>query len=90
MYACEGKHLSLECPVGSYIEVNTTMYGRQSRRICPLNFITSFCKAKGSDEKVKEICQGKQNCSVMASNRVFGDPCKLQRKYLAVSYRCVR
>ena len=33
-------------------------------------------------------CQGKVACHIQASNRMFGDPCHLNPKYLEVQYLC--
>lgn len=33
-------------------------------------------------------CNGKNSCTVSASNSVFGDPCGGTYKYLEVSYVC--
>ncbi|KAJ8049172.1 D-galactoside-specific lectin [Holothuria leucospilota] len=48
-----------------------------------------LCSAGNAKQIVSNICNDKVNCSVTASNRVFGDPCKDTRKYLRVNYTCV-
>lgn len=34
-------------------------------------------------------CAHKQNCSVLASTNMFGDPCPGTHKYLEAHYQCV-
>uniref|UniRef100_A0A3Q2NR74 SUEL-type lectin domain-containing protein n=1 Tax=Fundulus heteroclitus TaxID=8078 RepID=A0A3Q2NR74_FUNHE len=48
------------------------MYGRSNRETCP---------HKSADEVAKR-CNWKRNCSVPATNAVFGDPCPGTSKYL--------
>jgi len=38
--------------------------------------------------KVKGMCDGKNSCSIPATNKQFGDPCKGVKKYLSVKYQC--
>lgn len=34
-------------------------------------------------------CAHKQNCSVLASTNMFGDPCPGTHKYLEAHYQCI-
>lgn len=36
------------------------------------------------------MCNGKNTCSVDATNQVFTDPCRGTYKYLSVNYKCVK
>ena len=47
------------------------------------------CNAAASLAKVKAACVGKRNCTVLASNAVFGgDPCVNTKKWLAAEISC--
>ena len=39
---------------------------------------------------VSKECTGKRNCTIEASNSIFGDPCPDVEKMLDVSYECVK
>ena len=88
---CEHETLSIECPEGHRIKVNSALYGRQlGGNVCPHNSIkTTDCAAPTSLEVVKDECAGKQSCEVKASNGVFDDPCVGTFKYLEVDYTCI-
>merc|ERR1712002_86949 len=89
---CEGQKLSLECPEGEVIMVNSSNYGRllSGEEMCPHNSIWDHeCRAQNSLEIVTDKCDGKNSCDVKAKNKVFGDPCRYTYKYLEVSHACV-
>jgi len=46
------------------------------------------CSAANSSVIVSAACTGKQNCSVAADIRVFGDPCSGTPKHLAINVTC--
>ena len=37
---------------------------------------------------VKAACQGQRECTIAATNAVFGDPCGGTYKYLTINYQC--
>lgn len=79
----------IECPTGE-INIEYANYGRTDDDVCPTQTPSrTNCLAKGSEEKVKNECYGKTNCSIHASNSVFGDPCDGVEKYLEVKFTCV-
>ncbi|KAJ8044936.1 Rhamnose-binding lectin [Holothuria leucospilota] len=89
--ACEGSTLSLTCPSNTRLNIITANYGRNAGRdVCPHRHIrvTSGCNASSSLGKVRAACQGRQSCSIRASNSVFGDPCFRTYKYLEATYVC--
>ena len=88
--ACEDKNLEIRCGQGKVIVVSHANYGRTS--VLPFcgsifHFSTS-CSSSVSLSKVSEMCNGKQNCDIEASNSIFGDPCRRTKKYLEVTYTC--
>ena len=56
---------------------------------CPSKHLkTTDCAAKGSLREVRSNCNGKNSCTVKASNSVFGDPCFGTFKYVEMVYIC--
>uniref|UniRef100_A0A671S5W8 SUEL-type lectin domain-containing protein n=1 Tax=Sinocyclocheilus anshuiensis TaxID=1608454 RepID=A0A671S5W8_9TELE len=47
------------------------------------------CYTLNSQTVVTSVCEGKNSCSILASNSVFSDPCVGTIKYLYISYSCV-
>ncbi|XP_037039231.1 L-rhamnose-binding lectin CSL3-like [Bradysia coprophila] len=92
--ACEHSNLEIECERGERISVLQANYGRTTRRTCSNNgngpVLTTNCKSQRSVEIVRANCGDKRQCTVSASNGVFGDPCVGTLKYLEVMYLCVR
>ncbi|KAH3853804.1 uncharacterized protein LOC127875396 [Dreissena polymorpha] len=88
---CEGSSMYLSCPPGQVLYVHSGVYGRtQGSVICPYpQYIRSTnCVSPTSTVKVVNLCNGKNQCSITATNGVFGDPCDGTYKYLEVKYVC--
>ncbi|XP_072178781.1 L-rhamnose-binding lectin CSL3-like [Diadema setosum] len=87
---CEHSTLSLSCPSGQTIIIGDALYGRTTgASVCPHSSIrTENCRAASSLSRVKSSCEGRNSCSVAATNGVFGDPCVGTYKYLEVQYDC--
>lgn len=51
-------------------------------------FAKSKCDAHNSTAIVTHLCVGKNICSLKASRKLFGDPCRLVVKHLSVSVTC--
>lgn len=86
---CEGSTMIIKCPTGK-INIEYANYGRTDGNVCSDTTIsTTDCRAQDSEEKVKNECDGKTNCSIHAKNSVFGDPCGGVKKYLEVKFTCV-
>jgi len=86
---CEGLSHSIHCYGGKRINIIEANYGRLTGGdICPGPVKTTYCGAARSQAKVRKACEGTQQCSLQATNSIFGDPCKGTKKYLEVRYRC--
>uniref|UniRef100_A0A3B4G1K2 L-rhamnose-binding lectin CSL2-like n=1 Tax=Pundamilia nyererei TaxID=303518 RepID=A0A3B4G1K2_9CICH len=88
---CEGSLAHLYCDVGQVILVYGAYYGRLDKTTCSFRRPDSqiqnvYCS--NPTPKVAERCNGKNSCTIRASNSVFGDPCVGTYKYLEVSYVC--
>ncbi|XP_056588714.1 L-rhamnose-binding lectin CSL2-like [Triplophysa dalaica] len=89
---CESDTASLSCAKGS-IKVLSANYGRMNQITCstgkPANQLSNDrCTQNTSQSVVFSRCDGKQDCSIPATNNVFIDPCVGTYKYLNVSYVC--
>lgn len=91
-YACEGKTLMIECEGGDLINLIRANYGRFSITICNDHGNVDWsvnCMSPKSLRVLHSKCAQKQNCSVLASTNMFGDPCPGTHKYLEAHYQCV-
>ncbi|XP_042859816.1 latrophilin Cirl-like isoform X4 [Penaeus japonicus] len=91
-YACEGSTMNMECDPGHVINLIRANYGRFSITICNEHGNTEWsvnCMSARSHRVLHDKCTQRQNCSVAASTRGFGDPCPGTLKYLEAHYQCV-
>ncbi|KAL0810102.1 hypothetical protein ABMA28_010908 [Loxostege sticticalis] len=91
-YACEGKTLKIGCSEGSVIHLIRANYGRFSITICNDHGNIDWsvnCMSTRSLRVLHSRCSMHQNCSILASTNVFGDPCPNTLKYLEAHYQCV-
>ncbi|XP_066500006.1 L-rhamnose-binding lectin CSL3-like isoform X2 [Hoplias malabaricus] len=91
--SCEGSYISLDCG-GSVVNVLLANYGRRDSTTCsagrPVSEITKTdCYVTNSLATVKTICEGKNSCTLSATNDVFTGPCVGTYKYLSMTYTCV-
>uniref|UniRef100_A0A3Q2VBZ0 SUEL-type lectin domain-containing protein n=1 Tax=Haplochromis burtoni TaxID=8153 RepID=A0A3Q2VBZ0_HAPBU len=68
-------------------------YGRHDKTTCsagrPASQLQDVqCSSQTSTSVAAERCNGKNSCTISASNSVFGDPCVGTYKYLEVVYTC--
>ncbi|XP_070824328.1 L-rhamnose-binding lectin SML-like [Chaetodon trifascialis] len=89
--ACEHSLAHLYCDEGQVIFVYGADYGRRDHTTCsykrPGSQIENvYCS--NPTRKVADSCNGKNSCTIRASNSVFGDPCAGTYKYLEVAYVC--
>ena len=82
---CEDQKATLRCPKGRKLDIQYANYGRLKGNVCGSVIFPKDCKEEDSLETVKADCEGKNECSLEANNRKFGDPCWGTKKYLEVS-----
>lgn len=80
-------------PNNHFIKVSVADYGRTNNETCstgrPAGQISNVhCSQNSSLSVLTTQCDGKQDCSIPATNTVFGDPCVGTYKYMSVSYTC--
>lgn len=95
-YVCEGKTLKIECGPEEVIKVIRANYGRLSSEVCSasddvgeVSIYSTHCLLENSLRVLDIECSYRQNCSILATNSVFGDPCYGTTKYLEVVYQCI-
>ncbi|XP_063812509.1 protein eva-1 homolog C isoform X2 [Pseudophryne corroboree] len=93
--ACDGEHLTLQCPRHSTVSILSAFYGRplQGSPACAppdaMHTPHHTCLAQTALQKVLDECQNLRSCQLPVNSRVFGlDPCPGTIKYLLVSYKC--
>ncbi|XP_068218280.1 latrophilin Cirl-like isoform X8 [Palaemon carinicauda] len=82
----------MECDPGHVINLIRANYGRFSITICNEHGNTEWsvnCMSPRSHRVLHDKCSQRQNCSVPASTRGFGDPCPGTLKYLEAHFQCV-
>uniref|UniRef100_A0A673LZS5 L-rhamnose-binding lectin CSL2-like n=1 Tax=Sinocyclocheilus rhinocerous TaxID=307959 RepID=A0A673LZS5_9TELE len=84
----------LFCHDGTVIRIHSANYGRTDSSTCSTGrpasqLAKTDCYALNSQTVVTSGCEGKNSCSILASNSVFSDPCVGTFKYLYISYSCV-
>ncbi|XP_056589525.1 uncharacterized protein LOC130409523 [Triplophysa dalaica] len=92
LITCEGETAKPSCAKGT-IKVRSANYGRTNKTTCstgrpPHQLSNVQCRQSTSLSVVAKQCDGKQDCSIPATNKVFSDPCVGTYKYLNVSYTC--
>lgn len=86
---CEGEKMELSCQPNWTLKVEYGNYGRTSNDVCTKWYnIHWSTECTSGESKVQSTCAGKESCEIDASNGVFGDPCRLTKKYLQVKYHC--
>uniref|UniRef100_A0A3P9DNS5 SUEL-type lectin domain-containing protein n=1 Tax=Maylandia zebra TaxID=106582 RepID=A0A3P9DNS5_9CICH len=88
---CEGSEANLQC--GQVLVIHGANYGRRDKTTCSAGRPASQlqvvqCSSQTSTSVVAKSCNGKNSCTISASNSVFGDPCVGTYKYLEVDYTC--
>ncbi|XP_043927361.1 protein eva-1 homolog C isoform X2 [Protopterus annectens] len=96
-HACDGDHITLQCPRHSTISIQSAFYGSgaYSFERCPKQQLGIVgkeswnCLADTTLQKVTDECQNQRACQLLVNSHLFGpDPCPDLTKYLLVSYKC--
>uniref|UniRef100_A0A667YT86 SUEL-type lectin domain-containing protein n=1 Tax=Myripristis murdjan TaxID=586833 RepID=A0A667YT86_9TELE len=73
---------------GQIIAIHNAVYGRRDQTTCSYKHHHQNVYCSRPTNKVAESCNGKNSCTIYASNSVFGDPCRRVYKYLELAYTC--
>uniref|UniRef100_A0A3P9DLZ7 SUEL-type lectin domain-containing protein n=1 Tax=Maylandia zebra TaxID=106582 RepID=A0A3P9DLZ7_9CICH len=89
---CEGSEANLQCEKGQVLVIHGANYGRRDKTTCsagrPASQLQCVKPFADSLSICIQSCNGKNSCTISASNSVFGDPCVGTYKYLEVDYTC--
>uniref|UniRef100_A0A667ZDZ3 SUEL-type lectin domain-containing protein n=1 Tax=Myripristis murdjan TaxID=586833 RepID=A0A667ZDZ3_9TELE len=85
---CEHSATHLHCGPGQIIAIHNAVYGRRDQTTCSYKHHHQNVYCSRPTNKVAESCNGKNSCTIYASNSVFGDPCRRVYKYLELAYTC--
>ena len=93
---CDNVLKEIQCPVGENIHVLQGFYGKWRNHDCkgekvdPDNLPT--CRQKQSETLgiVRDLCHGKNTCSLVADKSVYGEPCPDNKAYLYMTFFCMR
>merc|ERR1712168_1381343 len=92
MTTCENEKGKLSCKKGNgKIHVLDGMFGRTKRWICGnVDHWDYQCRLPHGNGTavVTGMCEGKQECEINPTTKIFGDPCRLTFKYSEVMYQC--
>ncbi|XP_073982800.1 uncharacterized protein isoform X2 [Rhodnius prolixus] len=88
---CQDELLVLACPSKYSIQILSAFFGKKDEWYCePKEQNFPNCETSGTLEIAKNWCDLKEQCTLVASAKIFGDPCPIIRKYLEVSYECIK
>lgn len=91
-FVCEESNLTLSCDHLSHINVIRANFGRFSILTCnPMGYLdlSVICKGEDTFNLTSTLCNRKSYCTLLASDKIFGDPCPATPKYLEVQYECI-
>ena len=90
MIVCEGDSMLFSCDPNLVISILDANFGRQQPDVCIIDRnINVTCQSPSALEIMQKYCDGKQDCSVMASPNVLGNVCANVTRYLTVFYICI-
>ncbi|XP_071941074.1 uncharacterized protein [Antedon mediterranea] len=86
---CEGETGTISCEPQHSLKIYYGFYGRSNTRVCPNGPTENTdCSARSAENEITGRCEGQQQCTIPASNSVFGDPCRGTHKYMRIYYNC--
>lgn len=90
---CHGNTIRLQCPSGFSISMVSVFYGRNDSSTCIVSQLdnNSNCSSTVAVNAVSSMCNGLQQCDIVASNASLGeDPCPSVSKLLKLNFLCKR
>ncbi|XP_073982772.1 rhamnose-binding lectin-like isoform X2 [Rhodnius prolixus] len=89
---CEDEEMILTCPDMFLLDIVSAMYGKRDDRYCYDGKQICDCEEDrdATLEIVKSKCGKTQTCHILANSVLFSEPCAGYRKYLKVTYKCLR
>lgn len=88
--AGEGTEATIDCFPGVIENITFASFGTPVGTCDGGLAVNHSCHSNQSMGKVEAACLGKSNCSVLASDDLFGDPCLDVKKVLALKAVCTK
>ncbi|XP_033110169.1 tyrosine-protein kinase receptor Tie-1-like isoform X3 [Anneissia japonica] len=86
---CEDRTDNLTCDSMYTIRVLTAVYGRMHPGVVYCNHQYSTNCTMDVFQDISGMCDGKNRCTITASNSNYDDPCEGTHKYLNIKYECM-
>jgi len=92
---CDGMEKVVRCPNKENIHVLQGFYGKWKNHDCngikmdPPGTHTCSKDRKETTKAVRNICQGKNQCTFIADKKIYGDPCPQSNAYLYITFFCM-
>ena len=93
---CDGVAKEIQCPIGENIHVLQGFYGKwrnhdcKGEKIDPDNLPTCRQERSQTSGIVRDLCHGKNTCSLLADKSVYGQPCPDNKAYLYMTFFCMK
>ncbi|XP_056226339.1 rhamnose-binding lectin-like [Seriola aureovittata] len=87
---CEGESAAIQCEEGA-LHIMSSNFGRLDANTCSETpSKKTFCTSAVAHQRVKALCNGKEECNLTASAEHLGEPtfCDDNPLYLSVDYIC--
>ena len=91
---CYGSKLHLKCPtLGQKLHIHSAYFGIQknTKNFCWSNPNGLVCYRNLTYDYIKNLCQNKYSCDLIATETYFGNPCPIKNLYhnqLLIQYQC--
>lgn len=92
---CDGMEKVVRCPNKENIHVLQGFYGKWKNHDCngikmdPPGTHTCSKDRQETTRAVRNICQGKNQCTFHADKKIYGDPCPDSNAYLYITFFCM-
>jgi len=92
---CDGMEKVVRCPNKENIHVLQGFYGKWKNHDCngikmdPPGTHTCSKDRQETTKAVRNICQGKNQCTFVADKKIYGDPCPDSNAYLYITFFCM-
>eukprot|EP00111_Clytia_hemisphaerica_P021834 TCONS_00064186-protein len=93
---CDGVLKEIQCPSEENIHVLQGFYGKWRNHDCkgesvdPDNLPTCRQERSKTLGIVRDLCHGKNRCSLLADKSVYGEPCPDNKSYLYMTFFCMK
>lgn len=88
--SCYGSKIELRCARNQFIHIYSAYYGNQANTNYCNNELDIICFRSTSFNYIIENCENRTFCSILVTERVFGNPClDLVSNQIMIQYQCI-